>query len=436
MLGSLGIPGRGAVEQRLTLMSPIRRSDLAAEFLRMAELRPSGRCRLWLDALDSVDAWSDGGQQLLRVARKLGMRVGKDEVAEDDLVAISSALERLRANGEWPGKIDLDEVIGTSNDLTYDRFQGKLEMAQPLADLDLLDPAQLASARAAAAVRELRRAHDQAVDQQPAASFVIETLREVIESLDADAFENAWDAFKAEQWLPALEESRLLLIFTVTASHCGLSIEGTADLDTVQAYIATHGTDLDDEVGEWLALDPGNAEIREVIETYSPRHPTPMLDALRSISANASPKRRLELCRPHLDARPGKLLEALAFHEADQLQAAALLIELYGRASRNDAREQVLLLWRALRPTENEPRRQLIQKVMIPMATENGQALDYVLREIDLARDPPKTKSALRKALQEGGRRFKRERQVRSKLRDLGWAKRTGPLGLRQVDVD
>jgi hypothetical protein len=73
---------------------------------------------------------------------------------------------------------------------------------------------------------------------------------------------------------------------------------------------------------------------------------------------------------------------------------------------------------------------------MIPMATLNGEALDLVLREIDLARQPPRTKGALRSALRTGGERFNRQKQVRAKLESLGWSKRSGRLRKHDVDVD
>ncbi len=255
-------------------------------------------------------------------------------------------------------------------------------------------------------------------------------------SVETPVFEDAWEAFRGGGWLPTREENRLRLIFATAAKVRSLVIDESLDVETVLSYIAAHDQALDEEIGEWVALDPGNAAIRQIIEAYAPRRPRALLDALARITADAEPQRRLALCKPFFDVRPDELLEALSFHRADQHAAADLLVARYKKATKNSEREQVLLLWRALRPTEDEPRRQLIKELMVPMATLNGEALDLVLREIDLARQPPRTKSALRTALREGGDRFKRKKQVRAKLESLGWSRRTGRLRYREVDVD
>ena len=437
MLNSLGSPGRDSVEQRLDSLGPIDRTDLTEACLKMAETCPSEQGPPWLNALDPGDAWSIGdGERLLEVARELGIRAGKDEIVEPDLTSMTNALERLRGGHRWSQTLDLQEVIPAADDLRYDQFESKLQLVAPLLDLDLLDRKEIAGSRAIVAARELRRGYDPSLEHPDEAGFVLDTLSDVLETLQPEAFEDVWDAFQATAWITGLDRARLLLMFTLAAERRGLSVSDTADIDTVQAYIATHGADLDEEIGQWLALDPGNESIHKVLDAYAPRLPAPMLHALREISAGADPQRRLQLCTPLLDTRPGELLEALGFPEADQQAAAELLIKRYRKASKNEQREQVLLLWRALRPTHAEARRRLIQEVMIPMATENGKALDYVLREIDLARDPPRTKNALRAALREGAKKFKREKQVRTKLEDLGWVKRSGRFGLRLVDID
>ncbi|HEV7163022.1 MAG TPA: hypothetical protein VGN25_07195, partial [Solirubrobacteraceae bacterium] len=291
-------------------------------------------------------------------------------------------------------------------------------------------------ARMRIAADELRREHDPQFEHTEATRFVVETLTDVMGSAEAQDLEETWAALQTAGWLPALEAARLRLIVSVEGKRREIALDDVPDVATVLTYVAEHGEALNQVVAAWVGLDPGNAAIRQVIEAYGSRIPDVLLKALSTIAAGTEKRRTLELCKPFLDARPGRLLEALGFHEADQTAAAELLAQRYRDASKNSERDQVLLLWRALRPTEEEPRRLLIKDIMIPMATLNGEALDLVLREIDLARQPPRTKGALRSALRTGGERFHRQKQVRAKLESLGWSKRSGRLRKHDVDVD
>jgi hypothetical protein len=436
MLESLGVPGRDAVERHLDALQPVGDPVLTASCLQMAELRQPDRRGRWLAALDPALSWSiDEGRGLLAVARQLGSCLIEDRaLAEVDPIA--HQLGRLRDGRSWSEHLGLEELVADPLALSFEQFEEKLRVAQPLLDLDLVEAAEVTRVRARIAAGELRREHDPQFDHADATRFVVETVSEILPSVQTSDLEEIWAALQAAGWLPALEATRLRLIVSVEGARREIALADMPDAGTVVAYIAEHGEALNQEVAAWLALDPGNAAIRKVIEAYGSGLPEPLLEALSAIAAGADGRRRLALSRPFLDRRPGRLLEALGFHEADQTAAAELLTQRYRDASKNSERDQVLLLWRALRPTEEEPRRLLIKHIMIPMATLNGEALDLVLREIDLARQPPRTKGALRSALRTGGERFNRQKQVRAKLESLGWSKRSGRLRKRDVDVD
>ncbi len=436
-LGSGPIRRRDSIDEHLHGLTPVLREDLTADCVSMAGNATGSKAAAWLAALDPARAWSvKDGQGLLAAARAFAERVVAEQVDEADIAAFGHELARLRSEHDWPGTMMLEEMIASPEDLSYDQFEEKLRLVKPLLDVELVAPEQVADTRAVAATGELNREHAIEFAQDDPARFVAETFRDVLPMLETPTFETADEALGAATWLPQLDRARLLLLFDVAAKDRDLLARAPLSAETVCSYIEEHADALDFEIAAWVAHDPGDTAIHELISRYASRRPEPLLDALHALTATATAERRLTLAEPFLGSAPGRLLDALSFHDADQDAAVKILLERYRSASNNQGREQVLLLWRALRPTEPGPRRVLIEEVMIPMATLNREALDLVLREINLAIDPPKTKTRLRKALREGGQRFKREKQVRAKLEELGWSKSSGRFVRRDEDID
>jgi hypothetical protein len=439
-LRAFGMRGRDVVQERLPRLLPVQTDVLTRVSLETAARRRLSDRLPWLEALQESQAWRiRNGRGLVDVAKKLWSEVGSDTADPSEVAAIAAELERLRSHREWPETLVLADVMPDPSALSVEEFQNKLLQIQPLAAIDLVPTEEIAAAKMSAAVAEMRRPHSPAGDYTAAVEFIRETLNEVAPAASAEALGDAWDALEHETWLPGADKHRLHIFLSSIARDKGVEAVEPLSAVAIVSFINEDGVAIAAEVAQWIRDDPGDDAIWDVLRAYEPVTPVEILTAVGVVADEASEERRLELARPALGLPilDERLLDALRFHGADQDAAAALLIDRYKSATNNRDRERVLLLWRALRPSEDEPRKRLIKQVMLPMATLNGEALDLILRELELARQPPRgTKGAVRNALREGGRKFDRKGQVRRRLEDLGWSRRVGTIKRRDEDVN
>jgi KAP family P-loop domain len=438
LLGFSDLASRNAVaDQLLSTFAPVRSDGLTAAVLRAASFRRAPNMAVWLAAIEPDRAMKvDEGAAVRSVANSLWQRLPSGPTS-DDVKACLDALQRLRGERPWD-RLDVELKIPATEDGDFSVVQRYFSNVEAFANAGVVDRTVVVEMRRSVVIEYLTNPLA-AEHHDGAAAFLHEQLDKVAEQLGEHDLREIWELLNQQEWLPAEVAVRMRLAISATLLSDGANLEGGPTAEEVSEYIRTHGVSVSSEVARWLlAARPGKADLWAVIEASRPQIPPSVRSAVKEIAQELSPSARLDLARPLLDESPidETLLDDLAFNEADMEDAAALIIDRYGEASNNQDRIQVLRIWKALRPADRGVRRRLIRAVLIPMAGENREALEIVLRELDLAREPPYgTLTDLRDSLREAGQRVSRAKEVTRRLEQMGWIERRGRLRRGHRDV-
>jgi hypothetical protein len=131
----------------------------------------------------------------------------------------------------------------------------------------------------------------------------------------------------------------------------------------------------------------------------------------------------------------GEDVEVLTGLPLDEATVSECLAEYLRDAANDEQRERGLKLWGELRPSDDIARRKLIQALTV-MAEGGKGALRKVLRNIDLAQDPPKgVKTRLVETIRRRARELGLRRDADSALKEVGLirVKKSGLFGLRRT---
>jgi hypothetical protein len=204
---------------------------------------------------------------------------------------------------------------------------------------------------------------------------------------------------------------------------------------------AQYGDQFDTAIVAWLrGFDPTPEEIWHALgDLASGPLPEPVAAALRERAGQLSAKERFELARPALEDQGrvvgSDFLRAIRFAEADQAQAAAAIIRIVeGDDVASQRWDRAMALWGELKPTGQPTQERLIQSVYLPAVRSGREGLDTALSHFGLVSPQrSKVRSEITDALSAAAEDDDQRRQVESRLKDAGWLKRGGILGLGSV---
>lgn len=412
-------PARQEFSKHLSAIPPIASKRFALAVLNAAIKRPDSTAWLALLTSSSVEA-AEAVEALDQVLERLIGRAFSGEVGEAVAETEGGEIVRLRGGlgpREQAGAFKLDDMEG---------LEDALEATAALEALDLVRSSERASAQADAVSSLLGKDAGGIQDTGEAARLVGEIALEVLTSGDDGALLDMWGALRSNTWLPEHERRRLLVRSSAALTIRGLSHDESITLSTLASYVEADPDSMAGPVAAWVVAHGGSDEsIWGVIDLFHPSLPAPVQSAITQAVQQRSGDEIFEICRRAVESGPvdANLLRTLRFSSASEVKVADLLVDRYKRAGNNRGREEVLELWAALRPSDPGTRKRLIEEVLIPMAGRNAEALGMVLRDLDLARQPPQTKGKLRDALRQAGKDLDREKQVRKKLVEMGWVK-------------
>lgn len=151
---------------------------------------------------------------------------------------------------------------------------------------------------------------------------------------------------------------------------------------------------LSDAIGTWLGTGAASTEQAwEVVGRYiDGRLPEALKRGLREYANRLSPSGRTALAQAAFKDFPDRiaseeLLETIHFHEGDLGAKIALLIGLAGRATNDEGRRGLFRIWSALRLTNRELIRQLVDGIMIPLIEEDPAGRDLALANLQLVQN-------------------------------------------------
>jgi len=214
--------------------------------------------------------------------------------------------------------------------------------------------------------------------------------------------------------------------------------------DEIVDLSKTHGTWFDEGLGIWIeGFKPIPASVGRAIAPLSADGlPEPVATALSQCFRDASPAERTDLALPALgellERPPSKaFLKEIGIKEADPAAVMDLFATLYGRAGNNPQREVILEISEALGPLPDSVRKQLITEIVIPMAHQGKEALDIVIKYLDVCLPPPRgTLQNLRKTLRERAKGKQQKNKVDKALLDANLIRRSGLLGRGRKDIE
>jgi hypothetical protein len=160
-------------------------------------------------------------------------------------------------------------------------------------------------------------------------------------------------------------------------------------------------------VAIWLAsTNPRPNMARGALSPYLPGPLRPPLrEAAEAYAEDLGPMELVvlleDLLSEALTQRPKiAVLRQLRIDKAAETPLSAKLVALFGKATRMPEREEILVIWEAIAPTEQAVRRELIRKVFIPLSAMGVGGYELCRKHLELCAEPPHgTKSELIEAL-------------------------------------
>jgi hypothetical protein len=401
----------------------------AAKIPNAADLMAAAARSLWRNA------WAEQPPERLQAIRTLGPAalgaLATDGVPVDHV----TVLETMRDH--------LDGAFGTNAAVESQR--DALQVAGSFVDAKLLDRRSLSDLDLDCCVATFQTPLPAETpgewEQVPAAANA--RVIAAAGSASAEALTLLQAAVVGSPWLT--DERRATLTVAVAAALHSLD-ESTPSPYTaleVAGLLAQHGAGFNDGAAIWLstfAATPADAWTA-FAHTATIEPPEELSETLHVYSHGLSAKGKLELVAPALEnafsAPPSaSFLKAVRFTEADQREAAALIISLAAEAT-DEQRPVALMLWHQLNPSGEPTRNRLVQKIYLPLVCSGPSGVDLALEHFGLVSTlRGQQRQQVTDALREHASGEAQQRRIDDRLKDAGWLKRSlfglGPL----VDSD
>ncbi|HQZ36646.1 MAG TPA: P-loop NTPase fold protein [Ilumatobacteraceae bacterium] len=456
---------RDTVQASLSSVGDIEDPELTSRILTSCCRRGVSAWPRWMDSLSPVvlaDARFDN--ELDAAARLLWTRAAASDKRATDaaLASAGAALLRLvegRPLDRWPSLDDeVEAALGTcaEDDVSALRRTDVLTNAAPLVEAGLLPVRTLAKAEYDAAVQTLEIDKEPELLESELVSYIVETIARAIVHWDPtlptggaiEVDELAALAVAADGcgWLPEPQASVVKL--TLRAAWAPADQTSLAALPLTDEMVQLWGdfsTPAAPAVQAWLTLAQLSAAdvvaIGSAFVTSQP--PASVLAALGNATVGLNRTSRLEALQ-HLLVDPAGMvpsravLDALGAPSVSAADLAQMLIARYTACGNNHQRKQVLELWGRL-DISATARRDLIDRIVIPMFGLNQQAKEHALDYVErlCLPFPPKTKKRLGDVIVGATRGTSIEKRSQDKMKAMGYSvKKTGGfLGLGKTTL-
>lgn len=280
---------------------------------------------------------------------------------------------------------------------------------------------------------------------QPDAEQVPQALHSRIVRAAPDAPVSSLDsvlaAMPSSQWLSEPLRDTLPMLLSAARRRLDPETMPPNDPEQLAQLRAQHGELADPAVAAWIrAFDPSPADIwRAVGDLAAGPLPDVIAAALRERASKLSAKERFELARPALEdlarAAGPDFLRAIQFSEADQSQAAAAIIRVVDADKTSEQQwERALVLWGELKPTGQPTQERLIRAIYLPAVGSGREGVDVALSHFGLvSHQRSKIRSEIIDVLSKAATDDDQRKRVENRLKEAGWLKRSGILGLGTV---
>lgn len=440
---------RNALIAKRGSLAPVETPSLAAAMLSAVERRRKATdWTRWLDAIDAgaLDRLDEGVELVEALTQKLWREASDEESVEGAaLQAVLDSLSRIAAEVE-PGGDEAAELVRSAvaeapmGEPSAEIQGRRLELAVLFAEAGLIGREQFASAALTAISEGLVQQFEPQAMDQPLSRHVERWGARLAPYADDGSRERLRETAEASPWLP--QPFRETLIIAGSLRDDGEQQSPFSD-EQIAAVVSEHGAWFDEGLALWIGhFRPSAATVGQAIAPLADDDlPGPVRSALTERFEEAGSEARTELVAPTvkglLEKPPSReFLTAVGLEKGDRAVIVELLAGLYGSAGNNTQRESILEVAKALGPLGERERRQMITEIAIPMAHQGKEALDLVVKYLDLCLPPPRgTVTNLRKTLRERAKGSEQKRRVDRALLEANLIKRSGLLGRGRKDV-
>ncbi len=429
---------------------------LSNSLLRASARRARPTIPAWLAGVDPDHVTSEqlalvGDRILTSAWKSLEEAADADEDPHLELGGVAEALARLLPAPLGPDSKLAAEVeatlVGPTTDPEVDGSLVQLQRLEILASASIIT-GTVAGARATeSAIRLLGTAIGPPINPDgPLVGWASRSCRIAGKYADEQDAVRLMEAIADCAWLS--EENRAKCGVPLVALACsrGVDLASAYTTTEITQLVNQHAPAFDDDAARWLAaVAPGPAEGALLISALFERRPSVDARTLVSqYSASCDAGEALELIRPEVDRclvdDPRlDLLRAVHIAALDDDEVADTIASTFDRATNMDQRKRLIDIWGAGEIEHASARAKLIGEVLLPTAQAGSSGLDYVVKHVELWKDPPHgTRQALR-ALKTGTTGAQR-RKVEEALVIAGLAKKQstffglGPSTIKDID--
>ncbi len=365
----------------------------------------------WLDSVDAtVFASLPKGKMRLEaiVSSAWTQKEAEDEEDLPDIKATLASASRLAAAIEWFPVPNLTAAVSAEAPLPSIDATGvatwlaRIRRGQAFEENGLLRPNDW---RRSYLENATQLAASAPPDEPSRMVFKTALLGEVVGLARGVTGDTPIRFFEALGGAPSLTASdRCLARARLAATATAVSDRGVFAL-SAQELIAAYDQEAGEEersviaeaVGTWLSgTAPSVDEAWTVLDRYAyERLPETLRRGLSDYAGGLSSGQRTALARLGLEGFPDhivtdELLEAVQFHNGELPAEVDLIVELLGRATNEDHRRGIMRIWTALRLTNHDLMRRLLNDVMMPLVRQGKTSREIVLQNLHLVQALPK----------------------------------------------
>jgi len=448
------IPVEQATFNHLAKLAPIQDQALCDALLDIAPGYVSSGWTNQIGLLDveTLKSLPNVSERLGRLGALLWRRSMQPDDArrdsDDRRAAGLAALKKLVDAGAPLDRTAVAEAVGASlsgpfvTNADVDAQSRMVAIGEEFVAAGILDRQALVDSDLACCADTL--ASEQAPDQ-PETEHVPQALYSRIVGASSEATVPSLDtilaAIPSSQLLSEPLRASLPMVLSAHRRRLDPQTQSPIDPEQLAQLRAQHGDLFDPAIAAWLdAFDPTPDEVwRALADVASGPVPDTIAGALHELAGRRSAKERFELARPALEDSDRVVgpafLRAIRFTEADQAQAAAAIIRtVEGDNVPAQLWDRALALWGELKPTGQPTQERLIQSVYLPAVRSGREGVDIAITHFGLvSHQRSKVRSEIIDELSGAAVDDDQRRRVENRLKDAGWLKRGGILGLGAV---